>query len=183
MGTLALGLGRWLLAGGWKIALPWCVALGLGVYAGVERINYLECKSDAAAGLAKRQKAAADFTAADKAFAEKLVADYAAKSPSYRGNTMTHDSSSPARRRPWLAMLLPPLALLMTACVSSTPDPVVVTRTGTPELALPCPRKPARPATFRDEEERYSWALAWGYSGDQCRALSDRQGAYIAGPK
>jgi hypothetical protein len=82
MGALAL---KWLLGGGWLKALPWLLAAGLGMYAGTQRINYLECKADAASGRADREHAASDFTAADKAFAEKLVADYAGEIAELQG--------------------------------------------------------------------------------------------------
>jgi len=60
--------------------------------------------------------------------------------------------------------------------------PELVNRQAPEELKEPCQRKPPRPAVFLNVNEMLDWALRWGYSGEQCRALSDKQGEWIANP-
>lgn len=50
------------------------------------------------------------------------------------------------------------------------------------ELTVACPRRPVRPAMFSSDKEAYAWALRWGYAGDSCRTLSDKQGQWIGSP-
>ena len=103
---------------------------------------------------------------------------------------MPDKSPSPARPRllcrpvvpiRWLSLAC---ALSLTACLQApaAERPVLVVREAPPDLTEPCPRRPERPAAFESLNELLRWALAWGYSGEQCRALSDRQGEWIAHP-
>ncbi len=68
---------RWLADGNWKWALPSIVAVVAVAYAGVQRINYLDCKADWAQSIADAEKAAREFTDADRRHAEHLVGEYA----------------------------------------------------------------------------------------------------------
>lgn len=60
--------------------------------------------------------------------------------------------------------------------------PVVVNRDVPPDLTEACARRPKRPAIFLTIEERLKWAMAWGYSGENCRDKSDAQGSFLANP-
>lgn len=75
----------------------------------------------------------------------------------------------------------------MTGCLA--PDeplkvevPVLVHRDVPGDLIVTCPRIPPRPAKFASDKEAYAWALRWGYAGDACRVLSDKQGGWISSP-
>jgi len=59
---------------------------------------------------------------------------------------------------------------------------VIANRAAPAELTMPCARRPLRPAIFLTDKEALTWALKWGYAGDACRALSDRQGEWISTP-
>lgn len=59
---------------------------------------------------------------------------------------------------------------------------MLVNRDAPQDLKEPCARRPARPAVFLNLTEMLKWALAWGYSGEDCRAKSDAQGAWIGNP-
>lgn len=50
------------------------------------------------------------------------------------------------------------------------------------DLTVLCPRMPPRPDKFASDKEAYAWALKWGYAGDACRAVSDKQGQWIGTP-
>lgn len=75
--AVALTAGKWLLAGNWKWAVPPAIAAVAVIYAGTQRINYLECKSNHAEGIAKADQKAREFQAKDKAHADELVGQYA----------------------------------------------------------------------------------------------------------
>jgi hypothetical protein len=75
--AIAVSAGRWLIAGNWKWALPTAAAaLAIG-YGSVQRMNYLGCQAERARSIAAAEKAARDFTEADRKHAEQLVGDYA----------------------------------------------------------------------------------------------------------
>src|SRR6185503_20409125 len=101
----------------------------------------------------------------------------------------------PVSRRPsrlWAALhrsILLCSALSLTACLGTTETPalkvevpVIANRAAPAELTMPCARRPLRPAIFLTDKEALTWALKWGYAGDACRALSDRQGEWISTP-
>jgi hypothetical protein len=82
---LAVTASRWILAGNWKWAVPSALALVAVVYAGIQRINYLECKSDRAESIAQAEKALNEFKAKDHALAVKLVGEYAGEVAELQG--------------------------------------------------------------------------------------------------
>ena len=73
------------LRANWKWLVPCIVALGLGIYAGTQRINYLECKSDRATARADAEAEVRRFKDADRALSDKLVADYAGEIAELQG--------------------------------------------------------------------------------------------------
>lgn len=82
---LAFTAGRWLLAGNWKWAVPCAVAGVAVIYAGTQRINYLECKSERATARADAEAEVRRFKDADRALSDKLVADYAGEIAELQG--------------------------------------------------------------------------------------------------
>jgi hypothetical protein len=62
------------------------------------------------------------------------------------------------------------------------PKPMLVRRDVPPDLVIQCQRRPARPPQFASIDDALEWAIRWGYSGEDCRALSDKQGKWIGSP-
>lgn len=60
--------------------------------------------------------------------------------------------------------------------------PEILQRPVPPALTAQCPREPAPPAVFLDEEERFAWIERALTTGRQCRSLSDKQGEFLAHP-
>ncbi|MCF8533060.1 MAG: hypothetical protein K9G48_08660 [Reyranella sp.] len=69
----------------WKWLLPCLIAAVAVVYAGTQRINYLECKAERAEGIARAEKAARDFAAKDLEHANRLVGEYAGEVAELQG--------------------------------------------------------------------------------------------------
>lgn len=78
----------------------------------------------------------------------------------------------------------------MTGCLTDEKPalkvevPVLVDRPVPPELVVPCPRLPPKPAGgFPQTAEGLKLFVTWAqkalYAGSSCRALSDRQGQWI----
>lgn len=88
----------------WKWLLPSLIAVGAVIYAGTQRINYLECKSERAEGIARAQEAARQFVAKDLEHANKLVGEYAGEVAELQGKytnaqiTLARVQSNPACR-------------------------------------------------------------------------------------
>ena len=92
---------------------------------------------------------------------------------------------SRALRRAACASLLLLTALSSTGCLLSTREvekPVLVNRRAPEELARACPRQPARPAAFFDDNEFLAWVGRALFAGAACRAQSDQQGEWMANP-
>lgn len=74
------------LKANWKWALPSLIAAVAVVYAGTQRINYLECKSDRAEAVARAEAKVRTALEADAKFSNRLVGEYAAEIATLQGS-------------------------------------------------------------------------------------------------
>lgn len=76
--AFALTAWRWLAAGNWTWAVPTAITVALALYAGTQRIAYLDCKADRAADHLAAERAKAEALADAQRRSDAIVTEQAA---------------------------------------------------------------------------------------------------------
>jgi hypothetical protein len=88
--AFAITAWRWFAGGNWKWAVPTAIAVVLGIYAGAQRINYLDCKADRTADQLAHRDAIIAQKNKDRALADEIIAGQAQTIAQLAQKTSTH---------------------------------------------------------------------------------------------
>jgi hypothetical protein len=88
--AFAVGIGKWLIAGNWKWAVPSAIAAGAVLYAGLQRLNYLDCKADRINDKLAHQQALLDQKEADGKLTAEILGQQAGRIAELSAKGATH---------------------------------------------------------------------------------------------